>query len=709
MKLKVTFTLQIYFSFIPNIHITLKSFLCYCVIYFIFISSIFSQDGAQTNNLISNIIEDFLESTDAENFDYNTIFESLNYYFEKPLNINQASEYDLKELYLLNEIQISDFIRYRNTFGSFLSIYELQVLPSWDLATIKNVFPFLKCETAAADYNLDFRDALRNGTSTLFIKSKRILEERKGFIPNNEGIKPYLGDPNHLYLRYRYEFGQLFKAGGDHGKDAGEQFFSGANKTGFDFYSFFAYAKDLNKTFNVVSLGDFAVSMGQGLILHNDFGTGKSSYVMNVKKSGRTIRPYSSVNEVNFFRGAGTVVNITKSIQAAAFISYKPADASVNRDTIENTDFDSFGSIRFDGFHRTETEINNKNSLHQTNTGLKVQYKTRDFKIAANGLYTAFDASLVRDNALYKKYLFSGKKLLNSSIDYSWRYRNLTFFGEGAISDNGGTAQLHGILMGLDRRMDVSVVYRNYDPNYQVLNANAFAESSQPVNEKGFYLGFELRPFNNITISSYADIWSHPWLGYRRDGPADGKEFLVKLAYTLKRKMDFYVQYRYEKKQYNSNNENIIDYPEYQSLQKLRLHLNYKITKEWEIRNRLEFSFFKKSSESNGILLYQDLYYKPIAKPFSFTARYSIFDINSFDARIYTYENDMLYEFYIPFFQNRGSRFYINFRTRIGRNYTWEFRIGRTNYDNVNNIGSGNELISGNTRTELKTQFKIRF
>jgi hypothetical protein len=677
---------------------------------FLFITSAsMAQDESQTNNLISNIIEDFLESQDADNFDYNTIFENLNHYYENPLNINQANENDLKELFLLNEIQITDFMRHRSQYGSFLSIYELQSLPSWDLGTIKNVIPFLKCELAPADYNLDFRDALRNGTSTVFIKGKRVLEERSGYVPNNDGKTPYLGDPNHLYVRYRYEYGQLLKAGITMEKDPGEQFFKGSSNYGFDFYSFFAYAKNLNRTINVLSIGDFAASMGQGLILHNDFGTGKSSFVMNVKKAGRMIRPYSSVNEVNFFRGGGAVLNIAKSVQAAAFVSYKPYDATLEQDTIENTDFDSFGSIRLDGYHRTETEISRKNSVHQTNAGMKVEYKIKDFKLAVNGLYTGFDAALVKSDALYRKYTFSGTKLINGSVDYTWRYRNMTFFGEGAMSDNGGVAQIHGVLMGLDRKLDISAVYRNYDPDYQVLNANAFAESSMPINEKGFYLGMELRPFKSITISSYADIWSNPWVAYRRDGPGKGQEFLVKLAYTQKRKMDFYVQYRYERKLINSSTESIIDYLENQTLQRLRLHLGYKITKEWEIRDRAEFSFFQKNASSRGTLFYQDLIYKPIAKPFSFTARYAIFDINSFDARIYAYENDLLYEFYIPFYQNRGSRFYINSRFRIGRNYTWEFRIGRTYFENADTISSGNELINGSTRTEIKTQLKIRF
>ena len=679
------------------------------ILFSIFCGNLVGQAESQTNNIIANIIEDFLESTDAENFDYNTIFENLNYYYEHPINVNVATDQELRDLFLLNEIQITDFINHRQRCGNFLSIYELQVIPSWDINTIRNVTPFLTCEVAPADFNLDFKDALKNGTSQLFIKAKRILERRKGFLEDADGNTPFIGDPNHLYVRYRYEYGQSFKTGFTMEKDPGEKLFGDGSKYGFDFYSFFAYAKDINKTFSIVSLGDFAVSMGQGLILHNDFGTGKSSFVMNVKKAGRSLRPYSSVNEVNFFRGGGTVINVTKNIQTTVFASYKPIDATVDRDTIENSDFDSFGSIRFDGYHRTTSEIANKNTIHQSNVGAKLQYKVRDFKLAFNGLYTGFDAPLIRDEALYRKFLFAGTKLLNGSFDYSWRMRNLTFFGESAISDNGGTANVHGLLLGLDKSLDVSVVYRNYTPDYQVLNANAFAEGSQPINEKGFYVGLEMRPFKNITFSTYADVWSNPWVSYRKDGPTDGNEFFIKMAYTQKRKMDFYIQYRYEKKQVNSSNENIIDYPENQTLQRLRLHLGYKINKEWEIRDRAEFSFFKKSKSSKGFLMYQDVIYKPIASPLSFTARYAIFDINSFDARIYAYENDILYEFYIPFFQNRGSRFYINTRYRIGRNYTWELRLGRTFYENIDGISSGNNYIAGQTMTEIKTQLKIRF
>ena len=685
-----------------------RIFVIVCLLW-LTINFLTGQEEIQNNNLISNIVEEYIESTGDENFDYNTILDNLQHYYDSPLNINNATENDLKELFILNPLQINEFLQYREKFGSFLSIYEIQAIPSWDVATIKNVTPFLKCELAAADYNLNFKDALTKGKSTLFLKTKRTLQDKKGYIPNDAGETPYLGDPFHKYLRYRYEYGQQFKAGLTAESDPGEPFFTGINKKGFDYYSFFVNARKINRFISMVSLGDYVVSMGQGLILYNDFGVGKSSYVMNVKRAGRSLRPYSSVNEVNYYRGAGVTLTPVKNIEATMFGSYKRVDASLRTDTLENTDFDYFGSVKLDGYHRTESEINNKNALYQSNAGVKIKYKSRRLELGFNTLYTHFSVPLVKDDQLYKKYLFAGQNLINASIDYGFRWKNINLFGEAAISDNGGKAMTNGALISLDKKMDMAVVVRNFAPDFHSLNGNAFSESNLPINENGIYMGFELRPLQKFTLSAYVDFWNHPWLGYRRDGLTDGKEFLVKLLYVEKRKLEFYIQYRFEKKYFNGSGSEKIDYPQPQVLQRLRAHLSYKLTKEWEIRDRIEMSDFFKAGDSKGYLMYQDVIYKPIAKPFSFNARFSIFDIQSFDARIYTYENDLLYEFYIPFYQNKGTRFYINTRYRLGRNYTFELRYGKVYYDDVNTIGSGNELINGNVRTEMKAQIKLKF
>ncbi|MBL0144814.1 MAG: hypothetical protein IPP48_02690 [Chitinophagaceae bacterium] len=47
-------------------------------------------------------------------------------------------------------------------------------------------------------------------------------------------------------------------------KDAGEQFFKGNQKQGFDFYSTHLFARNIGIV-KALALGDFTVNMGQGL------------------------------------------------------------------------------------------------------------------------------------------------------------------------------------------------------------------------------------------------------------------------------------------------------------------------------------------------------------------------------------------------------------------------------------------------------------
>ena len=127
------------------------------------------------------------------------------------------------------------------------------------------------------------------------------------------------------------------------------------------------------------------------------------------------------------------------------------------------------------------------------------------------------------------------------------------------------------------------------------------------------------------------------------------------------------------------------------------------------MRTRVEFSWFKETSEtSKGTLIFQDVIFKPLEKPYSFTARMALFDTNDFDSRIYAYENSLLYEFAIPSFSDRGVRYYLNYRHDIFDFLTAEFRIART-LKSRGDIGSGNDFIDGDSRTDIKAQLKFSF
>ncbi len=674
---------------------------------------------AQADSIIlqEDLIQGFIENLDDDvDFDYSTLYEELELLSKRPININEATEDDLKQLRLLNDIQILDIQTYISKLGPFISLNELQSIPSLDLRTIKAILPFVTVNESDDDYQLSIKRMLTEGKSVLFMKWRRVLEDQKGYIPADVfNPAAYEGDPNRYFLRYRYQYENRLRIGLTAEKDAGESFFSGSNKNGFDFYSAHVHLREFNRYIEDLVVGDYTISLGQGLIVHNDFGSSKSAFVMDLKKGGRTIRAYNSINEVNFFRGAATTINFGKNWNSSIFYSRKRLDGNTFTDStdIEN-DFERFSSVITSGYHRTVNEIEDKDAIGLESIGGKIQYKQKDFKFGINGIYERFDRTFDRNTQLYNQFQFSGKDIVNLSLDYSYRLQNMSFFGESAGSGNGGMAHLHGLLISLDRKVDLSLVYRNFGRDYQVLNSNSFGETTGTNNESGIYTGFVIRPYKGWTINAYVDIWKHPWLRFRRDAPSNGREYLIRLDYYEKRKFNFYTQYKFEQKFINEPSifENPIDRIGQITLHRLRLHFSQRISKNLNIRTRAEFSYFNQKGTDvwdDGYLVYQDIIYKPIGKPFSFTARYSIFDVDRYDNRIYTYENDIIYEFFIPFYYNRGKRYYINLRYDVIRNITLEFRYARTTYDNIETIGSGNELINGSTRTEFKAQVRYNF
>lgn len=657
-------------------------------------------------------LEEIIENLDgSEDFDFNTIYEELAALLKHPLNINEAEEEAFRSLLVLNDVQINDLLVYRSEYGPIIALEELQVIPSFDLKTIKNIVPFLST-SYSENYHVPIADLFKNGESTLYLKWRSIMETEKGYIPNDEGNAAFEGDKNRFYLRYRHEYENKFRMGLTAEKDSGEKFFGGSNKTGFDFYSAHIYLKDYNSYLKDAVIGDFSISMGQGLIAHNGFGTNKSAQVLSIKKDGRVVKPYSSVNETNYFRGAAASFKINTNIELSLFGSGRHLDGNlVVNDTIVDTGFETFSSISQSGFHRTNSEIEKENSVSWFSTGGQVRFKKNNFYLNANGVYHKFGVAFDRSYNIADQFKFSGDHFLNLSVDYGYRFKNFNVFGETARSNNGGLATLNGLLVNLDKKVDFSVLYRNYQVKYQTLQPNAFGETFGANNEVGLYTSMIVRPSKLWTISAYADFFRHPWLDFRKDAPSRGSEFLIRANYYLKRKYNFYVQYKYETKELNTrpidSKFNILNTT---NLHRLRLQFDNKVNKSLELRNRIELSYFENEDENHrGFLMYQDVIYKSISSPLSLTARFSIFDIQDFNTRIYTYENDLIYEFFIPFYQNRGLRYYLNMRYNWNHNLMTEFRIAQTYYDNVENISSGNTLILGRRKTELKAQIKYNF
>lgn len=658
--------------------------------------------------LDQNELENIVENQELEgDLDVINSIDQLENFRSSKLNLNTADYDELNALRILNEYQIQSLINYRFQFGPLLSKYEMQALPGWDITTIRLIAPYVSIGSNTINKE-DLKNMVSKGKHDLFLKAKRVLSDRVGFDPD-KGTN-YLGDPNNLFIRYRYNYSNKLRWGLTAEKDPGEQFFKGVNKNGFDFYSGFIFYKNSNSPIKFLALGDYTISMGQGLIVHNSFGSGKSSQVINIVKGGAPIRPYSSVNEALFMRGAAGTIKLSDHIDLTSFVSVKNRTGNILSDTIIDAGFESFSSIRLDGYHRTDGEIEDKSSIREINTGGIIRYHHNNLRVNANILHTKFNRFFDPSDELYRKFTFSGDRLTNVSLDGLYQYTNFNIFWEYARSDNGANALVTGSQIVLNPKFDLSLVYRRYDEDYQVLNANAFGEYSSPANEQGLYLGVAYRANKEWLVSAYHDVWKSPWLRFRVDGLSDGKESFLRVDYKKRYQYHFYLQYKFEDKAFNLNSDGPIRNIGSRKLHRLRIHLENSINNTLDLRNRVEYSFSNSTeSESSGWLIYQDVILKTQSILRSLTARLAYFDTDDFESRIYAYENDILYEFRIPFYQNEGLRFYVNSRWKLSRKLTFEFRYEVTSYFDDDEIGSGGETILGNNRSEIKTQIRYQF
>jgi hypothetical protein len=332
--------------------------------------------------------------------------------------------------------------------------------------------------------------------------------------------------------------------------------------------------------------------------------------------------------------------------------------------------------------------------------------------LGVNAIHYQFKLPIQKGNEPYNKFALSGNSFGNYSIDYSYTYKNLHFFGEAAFTQKIDKAFVQGILLSAANNVDISLFYRNIQRSYQSLYTNAFTEGTYPTNEKGLYTGISIKPSIPWRIDAYADFYQFPWLRYRVDAPSTGSDYLVQLTYKPNKQLEIYSRFRSESKRINVNPNNLtLDPVIPQPRQSWRTHSVYKISPAISLRNRVELVWFdnKGSNKEQGFLTYIDIAFKPALKPLSASVRLQYFETDGYNSRLYAYENDVLYSFSIPVFYDKGFRYYLNANYDLNRKMTVWCRVAQTLNPDKTSIGSGLDEIKGNHKTEVKLQFMYRF
>ena len=686
------------------------------------------------NELLIEQVERMAEDSD-DDIDYEELLDYYIFLSDNPINLNSDDMVRLVELHLISAFQFEEVKKYRRYYGDFMFLDELEMVEGFDAQTIDIIRPLVYTGQDKSKDKITFRKLARYGKHQLLGRYEQILEKQQGYLPIDDSAllaKPnsrYLGCPQKLQFRYNYNYRNQIRAGFVVEKDAGEMFFTDKvsdtiksllgkqYRRGFDFIGFHLYVKDLGIVKAAV-LGDYQLSFGQGLTLWSGMTFGKAGAGSSVMKQARGIAPKASASEYGFMRGAAVTLG-KGPFSGTVFYSHRWVDANVSvADSLDN-EAEFVSSLQETGYHRTIGELLDRHAIRQQVVGGHLTYAIAHFEVGYTAYHTWLNVPLELRPSHYNQFYFQGKSLTNQGIDFKYVKGKYAVFGEMAMSLNYDSTNLIQTqrpwalagLVGLTVKpagyLNFTVMYRDYGRAYQNLLSNAFGEGSRNQGQRGVYLGVEVAPAPYWTILAYADQFQFTWLTSQVNAPSRGHDYYLRVSHSFNRRTNAYLQFRSKTKMKNSTDGEVFShYPIFYTKNTVRFNISYQIVGDLHCSNKAEYAQYRNEDGTNehGYFLCQDIAYKPENLPFSLTFRYAIFDAKDYNARVYAYENDVLYSFSVPALYGKGMRFYLLGKVKLFNSLTLYARIGRTIYSDRDVIGSGLTQIEGNHKTDLKVE-----
>lgn len=680
-----------------------KYALFYLIAAFFFGFPVFVQ--AQENNwraYLEQLAEEDMDEAGIEN-----LYEELTYLENNPLNLNTITREQLERFPLLAPDEVIAIAAFLEHNRPVYTAFELRNVPQLSFNTVELILPFFYAGESESKRQ-SARQILANGRSELQFRLDKTLDKRAGYGEFSDSVlqrfpnRKYLGEDFYTLMRYSFRYRDKIQFGITAEKDAGEPMFKRQHTKGYDHYGIHFILRDAGRL-KTLALGDYRLSFGQGLVLNNDFGVNKVWAMDNIAR--RTLPPkrHFSGAESGFFRGVAAVFGFG-SVSVTTFYSNRRVDANLSADSL-------ITSFKTDGLHRTPLEMSKKRNVREQVAGANVNYRKNHFQMGVSGLYHTYSQMynpVLRNDNMYFVRDFNH---LNAGVDYSYRLRTVSIAGETTLARNGAVATLNSVQYKPSSSLSFTALHRFYPVSYNAMYAQAFSEGSRVQNEHGLFVGTTFSPFRRFSASTFVDVVRFPWVRYGVDTPSRAVEYYFLGTYSFSRQSSAEIRYRYKQREKNARwpddkSSSVLPY----ATQKLRLRYNLALPSGWSFRSTADMAFYdeKHLPLQNGFMFSQNVSYRGDGR-ISGDAYLGYFKADSFNARLYSYERNLLNTFYMPSFYGNGFRLALSARWNITPALSVSAKIGHTRYSDRETIGSGTELIDGNSRTDVFTYLRWQF
>ena len=565
--------------------------------------------GAAAQEETDGFWHDYLEMW-AEHYEQEQIpddvMELLQGLRESPINLNDTADEALLQLPFVSPQQAAALKAYIEQTGLLHSLAELRMVNGFDSVTRRLMAPFVSAQPVTREKVPALKEMLTQGHHNLVMGAGRTVELAEGYLDSS-----YLGDPYRCYLRYYYKYKDNLHLQFSADQDAGEPWAWNRRQRGFDFYGFHLMLRNMGRLKSAI-VGRYQLQFGQGLTLWSGFSPW-SDFVSATWRYGQGIRPASAFCEYDMLQGAAATVALAPHWEATAFFSYVNRDATLSTDTAaDGTPL--IRSIYASGYHRTALEQGKKEQLTEQLYGANLHYRREHLSAGLTAYRVTYSREIQPYPYAYNYYAFSGKENFSAGADVSWRLNRWVLFGEAALSQNGGAAQLAGVQFAMNGNNHFSMLWRNYGQRYQNRYATAFGQSSGVQNESGLFLTYStVLPWGVDAVAS-ADFFRWPGLRYQLYSSSTGTEYRLRLSKAFVSRHSITLQYSYKDK-----GRNVYTLPTYVTeqteKQQLQVIWRYGAGEHWSFATRLAYADFRgeltdgqqAGDRQYGLLLLQDV------------------------------------------------------------------------------------------------------
>ncbi|MCC6865119.1 MAG: helix-hairpin-helix domain-containing protein [Ignavibacteria bacterium] len=662
----------------------------------------------------SEDIEMLLENQ-TEDAEDSKLLEQIENLKQNPIELNSASTDDLQKIPYLDAILALKIVEYRIKNSKFLSIAELRYVDGIDEDLYEKINKFVYVKSAKLDFIKDefgivkkLRESKKSGWSNfgfeLRSRFSNDLQPSRGYLPPEKYLGPRPKFYNRLIAKYsagKFNFtGSLLTE-----KDAGELNWA-------DHLGGFIEMKS-STLLNQVIAGDYTLEFGQGITLWSSYSFSKSSdAVSGIKKNGDDIDSYNSVNEVQYFRGVAEKLKQSTSFgdfSLYGFYSNNSIDASI--DTVLN----QLSSGYIDGYHRTESENNRKNSGKERLYGGRILYESKFLGTTKLGL-TYYDSKYDKPFEYKGLYKFSGSSSNALGVDYDIVIKNMNIFGEWARSYTDIVGGVTGVKFLFFKLADLIFMVRNYPKNFIMLHSYGFGEQSgTSQNEFGIYSGIKFKIGKLAVINAYYDQYKFPYETFFNPVPTEGRDFMTFSEWNVTRNLKLFAKYK------NETKEDVITITEpngfetdkiYNRTQtNYRLQFDYNIFRTFRVRSRFEYVFVDyqgfRTSEK-GLVFFSDFRVTPL-KNLLIDGRFIVFQTDSYDSRLYEYENELNGVVSNQGLYGKGRRWYLMVKYKPFSYLELSAKYAETIIEGALSTGSGNDEIMGDLKNRFSLQLDIKF